>query len=175
MKKLAFIGFIIIAALLVIPWLTGIAFGHDNSNAAAGNAVDIRPADAAAAPSAAFYGDAICPITPGNLFYADAANSPMDFTATLTITNADELIHSFRYMIFNITISVQDGNGNWVPAQVNNQPLPQTYLTMKNGSVAITLPGGANYKVGVGGGCASCLPYAGDIAIPQFYMEAAIQ
>jgi hypothetical protein len=167
MKKLLTLGLALIAAFFIVTRLTPVAYGQTNDTAA--TPIQIEPANPNTAPTAQFYGGAICEVTAGDLFYLNATDAPMDINATLTITNPEDLIHYFRYLIFNITVEVKDDNGNWIAMQ-----LPDIYLTLKNGNVTFTLPGGANYKVAVAGGSANCLPYAdgAGFALPNFYLEA---
>jgi hypothetical protein len=167
MRRILTLGLALIAAFFIVTRLTPVAYGQTNDAGAA--PIQIEPADPAAAPTAQFYGGAICAITPGDLFYLNAADTPMDINATLTITNPENLVHYFRYLILNIVVYADDNNGNWIVSQI-----PETYLTLNNGSITLTLPGGTNYKVAVNGGSANCLPYVDNngFTLPNFFLEA---
>jgi len=172
-RKIATFILIIITAIFFIPRLTAIAYGQTNGDEGK-NAVQITAAAPSAAPSAEFYGKAIGSVTPGDLFYVDAAGSPADFTLRLYITNTDELIHYLRYLTLRVAVYVEDSNGQWTKPQIDGEESLETYLTLQNSPVTFTLPGGARYKVSIDSGCFYCLSAgnAGDNITPRFYLDA---
>jgi hypothetical protein len=159
--------------LLLALCLTSIAYAQtalDSGQAEIG----IEAAPASAAPAATFFGKAIGGVTPGDLFYINATNSPQDMTISLYITNADELIHYFRYLIFKVAVYVEDIDGQW--KQITSQDgisLPDTYITLQNSPVNFILPGLGHYKVTIDSGCYNCFstPSDGSNMAPSFYLN----
>jgi hypothetical protein len=145
---------LVTAALLMLPWLTSIAYG--NSSRADAGTISIEVADGTAAPSAVFLGLAYGRVTPGDLFYIDAAGRQGDIAASLYITNAPELTHYLRYLILKVSVYSESADGPSPPA-----PAASTYLTMQNSPVKFDLPGGTKYRVRIDSGSYYCLP-AGD-------------
>ena len=105
---------LVVAVLLLLPWLTSIAYGNSN-DAPAPAGVRVAAAGQAAAPQATFLGDAHGSVTPGDLFYIDATGSPHDMAISLYITNADELTHYLRYFILRVTVYSASEDGQWQP------------------------------------------------------------
>jgi hypothetical protein len=85
----------------------------------------------------------------------------------------DELVHGYRYMNLNVGIYIQTGTDSW--EKLSATSYPDMYLTMQNGLVNFTLPGGATYKVTVESGCYRSYPITSgkSIAIPSFYLTAS--
>lgn len=179
MRKLLKVALIAILIMAAASWITSMAYGHDNNtfqlDATIQEGIRVEPAPAAAAPSAAFYGNAICTITPGDLFYINAANITQDITATLYITNTAEMVSLFRYMALNVAVYIQTAEGQWEKALLTDGKTPaDTYLTMNNGAVTFNLPGLAVYKAVLESGSVKCHPTRGDSenAMPVFFLEA---
>ena len=109
----------------------------------------------------------------GDLFYLDSKGA-MDTLITLHLTNADELIHYFRYMIFRVGVYVQTGENEWERATLSDgEPVPDVYLTMRNGMVNFMLPGYSRYKITLDGGSFysfSIDASVGGAASPNFYL-----
>jgi hypothetical protein len=162
--------FPIIAALLLAPW--PVAYAYDN--ASAGNIpTTIEAAEASAAPRLNGYGNAIGNVTPGDLFYIDNSGATGDTLFTLSITNADELVHSYRYMTLNIGIYVQMETDRWEKLNMSSgEMLLETCITMQGGMVSFSLPGGARYKIGIDKGCFYCYGAKSNdsIPVPKFYL-----
>lgn len=161
--KLSRLVFPLLCVLLLAPW--PIAYAYDTVNAAE-PPVHITVAEAT--PSITAFGKAIGSVSPGDLFYVDAKNSPADIEVNLYLTNASELIHHYRYMILKVGVYVQSGGNGW--EKVN---LPDTYITMHNGGVSFRLQGYAQYRVSLDGGSFYCFgtnKTEGDIS-PRFYLE----
>ena len=166
-KKLIFA---MIAILLLTPWPVAYAYEND---AFSQEAVSINAAAASAAPNYTVYGRAIGGVNAGDLFYIDTTNSPADISLTLFITNADELVHYYRYMTMKVGVYVQTGVDQWQEAAMGNgEPIPDTYITMQNGNVNFTLPGYNQYKITIDRGCFYSLSAAGGEGslAPQFYI-----
>ena len=162
-KKLAKLIFPLLCVLLLTPW--PIAYAYDTVNAAE---PPVQVTVAETTPGITAFGKAIGSVKPGDLFYVDASNSAADIDVNLYQTNASELIHHYRYMIFNIGIYTRNSVGDWEKAA-----LPETYLTLRNGGVSFTLPGYAQYRISVEGGSFYCLTADktdGDVS-PRFYLE----
>jgi len=173
MRKIFLFILIIVATLLVASWLIPIAYGQTNGDTEQGD-VYVEAAPPEAAPAASFFGNAIGGVTAGDLFYIYATNHQPDMSVDLYITNTDELIHYFRYLILKVGVYVEDVDGQW--KQITSQDgivLPDTYITMQNSPVTFILPGLARYKLTIESGSYYCLPLHsndGDFS-PQFYVN----
>jgi hypothetical protein len=172
-KKLLKRIFPLIAVLLLAPW--PIAYGYEASGAAAEqDTAQITIAEASAAPSVAVFGKAISGVESGDLFYIDATNNTADIQVTLYITNTEELIHNYRYIILKVGVYAQGDDGEWKnPSGNNGEPVPDTFITMNNGQVSFTLPGYAKYKLTIDSGSINCITANGEKGSlsPQFYLE----
>ena len=107
-KKLIKKIFPLLALLLLAPW--PVAYAHDNDGAAQ-ETIQVTIADSSAAPSATAFGKAISGVTPGDLFYIDATENVADIKVILYLTNAQELIHFYRYMNQQVGVYVEGSNG----------------------------------------------------------------
>ena len=89
-------------------------------------------------------------------------------SATVYITNADNLAQYLRYLILQIGVYVKNADGGWDKCPQENG----AYLTLQNGAVDITLPQPGYYKVTVDSGNYFSFPNDNvhDKQIPQFYM-----
>lgn len=166
--------FIFMAILLLAPW--PVAYAYDNALAGPEQMpVEIRVAEASAAPSWSVFGRAIGGVTtPGDLFYVGNTDNAADILVTLYLTNSEDLIHYYRYLILNVGIYVQNSDGQWERATAGNGELiPDTYLTMHNGRVSFTLPGYAQYKITIDSGCFYTFGVGADggSASPKFYLS----
>ena len=163
--------FLMLAIILLTPWPVAYAYDNDMVGQAP---IQIEAATASAAPSWQAYGNAIGGVsTPGDLFYVDMTENPVDTSVTLYLTNADELVRYYRYLILKIGVYVQNEAGQWDEfVDSNGEPLPDTYLTMRNGRVSLYLPGYARYKLTIDGGSFYCFPAGGDggSVSPEFYL-----
>ena len=157
--------------LLLAPW--PVAYAQESTTAGEQMAVEITVAETSAAPSFNVFGSAIGGVTPGDLFYLDSKGA-MDTLVTLHLTNADELIHYFRYMIFRVGVYVQTGENGWERATLSDgEPVPDVYLTMRNGMVNFMLPGYSRYKITLDGGSFYSFSIdagGGGAASPNFYL-----
>ena len=165
--------FPILALLLIAPW--PVAYAHTFNGSMAGqDGVQIAVAEDSVAPTWTAFGKAIGGVTPGDLFYIDISDSPSDVTATLYLTNAQELINCYRYLILRVGIYVENNIGEWEKASMGNgESIPETLITMRNGQVSFTLPGLAKYKLAIDGGsfyCTTTNTDKGSLS-PQFYLE----
>ena len=163
----------LLAVLLLTPWPA--AYAYDNAPAGE-RPVQITAAEPSAAPSLSVFGKAIGGVTtPGDLFCIDTADSPVDMLVTLHLTNAEELIHFYRYLMFNVGIYIQTDTNQWQKATASDGELvPDTYLTMQNGRVSFMLPGYAKYKVTIDNGSFNCFRSDADgcSISPKFYLTA---
>jgi hypothetical protein len=134
--------------------------------------VNIIPADGANQPRFNAYGNAIGGVTPGDLFTIDISGTPADTSFNLFLTNADELVHNYRYLTLHIGLYERDGSGGWVKTTSRNGEI---FLTMQNGAASFTLAGGAEYRVAIESGCYFCYGVANgkSIVLPDFYMVTA--
>ena len=165
--------FPLLAVLLLAPW--PVAYTYDNATAGE-QPVQIEVAESSVAPSWSTFGGAIGGVTnPGDLFYIDMTNDAADALVTLHITNTDELIQCYSYLILNVGVYVQTGNDQWEKAAAGNgEALPDTYITMRNGLVSFSLPGYARYKITIDRGCFYCFKTGtdGGSISPKFYLTA---
>ena len=173
MRRIITFIIIIVLAVFFIPRLVSAAYGQTN-DANGNSAIQVAAAALSSAPSAEFYGGAIGSVTPGDLFYVDAAGNPGDISLSLHITNTDDLIHYLRYLTLKVAVYVEDSNRQWIKPVINGGEFPETYLTLQNSPVTFTLPGGAHYTIAIESGCFYCLSagHAGNNFPPRFYLDA---
>jgi hypothetical protein len=167
--------FPLLAILLLAPW--PIAYAHDFANASPQvGEIQIETAESSAAPRWQAFGNAIGGVdTPGDIFYIDADEYPADILVTLYITNTNELSRCYNYLILKVGIYVESGTDEWIAASSQDgQPIPETFITMRNGHVQFTLRGEAKYKVTIDGGSFRCYTtnVPGGSVSPQFYLAA---
>lgn len=168
-KKLIFLA---LAVLLLTPW--PVAYARNYTDDMAGqDTVQIEVAEVSTVPRWSAFGKAIGGVTtPGDLFYIDATDHAADIVIILYLTNAQELIHYYRYLILKVGGYVESNTGEWERASTTNGELiPDTFITLRNGQVTFTLPGYAKYKVTIDGGSFYCTNASadGDLS-PQFYL-----
>jgi len=162
----------LLAILLLTPW--PVAYAYDNALAGP-EPIQIEAAETSAAPSWSAFGKAIGGVTPGDLFYIDVMNNSADTLVTLYITNSEELIHYYRYMILKVGVYVQADTNQWEKAITGSgEQIPDIYITMQNGKVSFTLPGYAKHKVTLDSGCFYCFRTDADEGSmsPKFYLTA---
>ena len=162
---------LLLTILCLTPWT--MAYAHDNAMAGQ-EPIQVRLAEPSAMPGWQVFGNAIGGIdTPGDLFYIDSANNSTDIVVTLYLTNAGELIHCYRYMILKVGVYIQTGAGEWERATLwDGEPVPETYITLRNGQVRFALMGCAKYKLTIDGGSFYSLPTGagGGDCSPRFYL-----
>jgi len=164
--------FPVIAFMLLIPW--PVAYGYEASGAsAAQESVQITTAEASTQPTWTAFGKAIGGVTAGDLFYIDAVDNPADINATLYLTNAQELVSNYRYLILEVGLYSKTANGDWQKVtEYNGEPIPDTFITMSNGQASFTLPGAGNYKITIDGGSFYCYGAGAEGShSPNFYLE----
>ena len=165
--------FSLLAVLLLAPWPVAYAQSY-NGDIAGQDAVRIEVAEASTTPIWTVFGRAIGGVsTPGDLFYIDATNNAADIQVTLYITNAQELIHCYRYLILKVGVYVKSNGGEWERAsRGNGETIPDTFITMRNGRVSFTLPGYTKHKVTIDSGSFYCFTIKGNGGSfsPQFYL-----
>lgn len=158
------------AFLLLIPW--PIAYAFDDAGGQDG--IQIEIADESAKPALTVFGKAIGSVESGELFYIDASGNSADIVATLYLTNPQELIKHYSYLILKVGVYVQT-DGEWEKAIGSDGSLISgAVLSMKNGQVSFALPGYANYMVGIDSGALYCTNAGtnGSSLSPQFFLEA---
>lgn len=171
-KKLKWI-FPFLATFLLAPW--PIAYAHDAGDGVLGqDAVQIEVAEPSAMPSWHVFGRAMGGVdTPGDLFYIDATKKASDSMFTLYLTNTQELSHCYSYLILKVEVYAQSSTDQWKKAcGGNGGPMPDIFITLRNGRVSFTLAGYAKYKVTIYSGsfyCVTTNTERGSIS-PQFYL-----
>ena len=164
--------FPLFALLLLAPW--PVAYAHDAGGALSGqDTVPIEVAEASARPTWTAFGKAIGGVTPGDLFSIDATDNPADIQINVYITNAQELIYCYGYLILKVGIYVETDGGEWKEAsRWDGELIPDTFITLRNGRVSFILPGLAKYKVTIDSGSFRCIRTQADggSLAPQFYL-----
>jgi hypothetical protein len=164
--------FIILSVLLLAPWPVAYAYADA---AESQPAVKVEAAAASAAPQWQAFGNAVCSVKPGDLFYVNTADSQADVRITLQITNTGDLVHQYRYMTLGVGVYVRKADGQWEKAATGNgDPFPDTYISLQDNAAELTLPGLADYKITIDKGCFYCYGIRpGESAIPPgFYLTA---
>ena len=154
MRKNRFIKFIfpIICLLVLLPWPVAYAF----EATAEEDAVQVKAAPDAAMPSFEAWGQAISGIPSGDLFYIDASNSAEDVMVTLYLLNPQELVSHYSYLILNVGVYIETGDGWEWASGTDGHPMPKHVLSMRNGQLSYLLPGYARYKIGIESGAVRC-------------------
>ena len=168
--------FPILALLLLAPW--PVAYAHTYTGDMTGqNAVRIEIAEPSEAPSWSAFGKAIGGVTtPGDLFCIDATESAADITVTLYLTNTQELSHCYRYLVLKVGVYAESNAGEWEKASKGNgEPIPDTFITLRDAQASFTLPGYAKHKITIDSGSFYCITANTDTGSlsPQFYLEVS--
>ena len=154
MRKNRFIKFIfpIFCLLSLLPWPVAYAFEATQEE----DTVHVEVAPDSAMPSFEVWGQAISSIPSGDLFYVDASNSVEDVMVTLYLTNLQELVSHYPYMILNVGVYVETSDGwEWATGTDGN-PAPKRVLSMRNGQLSYLLAGSAKYKVSIDSSAVRC-------------------
>ncbi len=172
-KHIIRVIFPLFALLLLSAW--PLAYAYDVGGDSVGlEPVQVMTAETRVQPTWTIYGKAIGSIESGELFHIDAVDNPADITVALNITNSDELIHSYKYLILRVGIYVETYDGAWEEVSgADGEALPETYISLQNAQVRFALPGLARYKVAIDGGsfyCVNANPPEGGIS-PRFYLD----
>ncbi len=127
-----------VALTLLLPWPIAYAF---DDGAAGQETIKIEVAAESVKPTSTVFGQAISGIDPGELFRIDASSNTADIVVTLYLTNAEELVNHYRYMILNVGVLVRNmAEGDQAYEGVVN-PVRTTVLPMKMGKLSLPLPG----------------------------------
>jgi hypothetical protein len=152
-----------------------VAYGYEASGASATQEPSqITAAETSAQPTWTAFGKAIGGVTAGDLFYIDATDNPADISATLHLTNAQDLVPNYRYLILKVGLYSKTANGDWQKVtEYNGKPMSDTFITMSNGQVSFNLPGSGNYKMTIDEGSFYCYGAKAGTgsASPNFYLE----
>jgi hypothetical protein len=172
MRRLAVVRRLVLsllAATLLLPW--PIAYAYDASFAGQ-ETPRITAAEPDAVPGLKAFGKAIGGVTPGDLFYIDCTDSPVDRLVTLQLTNAEELVHCYRYMILEIGLYLLTGDDRWEKVDTDCAGAGhRQYISMRTGEVGFILHGDAEYKLTIDGGCFYCFTASGTEGfVPRFYL-----
>lgn len=146
----------IVGVLLFILMPVAYAYGNDRATR---EVVQIEVAEPSVAPSWTAFGGAIGGVTtPGDLFYIDATDNTDDLRVTLSLTNTQQLIHCYRYLVLKVGVYAESEANQWHEASCcNDEPIPETYITLRNGEARFALLGNAKYKVAIDDGCFYCV------------------
>ena len=155
-----------ILLLILLP----VSYAYSNDRGA--QQVQVEVAEPSVAPSWTAFGGAIGGVTtPGDLFYIDATDNATELQVTLNLANAKQLIHCYRYLLLKVGIYAESEANQWQKTSSwNNEPIADTYITLRNGQAKFALPGKAKYKVAIDDGCFYCVrtKAEGGSASPQF-------
>ena len=171
-NRFAKIIFPLIAILLLAPWPVAYAYSYEDEHFRPGT-IQIEAAEPSSAPSAVAFGRAVSGVTPGDLFYIDATDSIADITVTLHLTNVDKLSRGYRYFILEVGVYGEGDAGEWVRASgYGGEPVPETFINLRNGNVSFSLYGYARYKITIDGGSFYCMAtdIDGGNLSPKFYL-----
>jgi hypothetical protein len=159
--------------VFLLPW--PIAHATDVNEPTDGETVMVEVAEPSARPSYTTFGRAIGGVSnPGDLFYIDATGSASEIKVTLYLTNTQQLVRHYQYLILNTSIYVENGEGEWERATASDGKLiPKTIISMQNGRGSFLLPGDARYRIAIDGGCFYCHRASADSGSmsPQFSLE----
>lgn len=162
--------FPLIAIILLAPW--PVAYAYDNANTPGQEAVKVTVAESKAAPHGTVFSKTTGSVTPGDFFYIDATGGTNNIAVTLYITNAAEVSRSLRYLILKVGVYVEPVAGEWQKASAaNGEPIPDTFITLENGTVSFTLASPASYKITIDSGSYYCPTTRAGVASPQFNLE----
>jgi len=164
--------FPLIAVLLLAPWPVAYAYSYEGELVEPG-AIQITAAEPSKAPSVVAFGRAIGGVKSGDLFYIDATETVADLAVTLHITNMEGLSHCYRYLIMEVGAYTESKTGEWVRASgYGGEPIPETFINMRNGNVSFFLYGCARYKITIDGGSFYCMAtdVSGGSLSPRFYL-----
>ncbi len=167
--------FPLFALVLLAPWPVAYAFDDSaNSQDTVGqDEIRIEIAEDSAKPDLTVFGKAIGSVNSGELFHIDASSNSADIVTTLYLSNSQELINHYSYLILKVGVYVQN-DGEWEKASGSDGNLiPDTFLSMRNGQVSFILPGYANYMIGIDSGAFYCTNANDDGSglSPQFFLE----
>ena len=147
-KKAIQSWFILMAALLLTPW--PVAYAYDSDSATVGR-VAIEAAEASTAPEMTVFRGAIGSVSPGDLFFIHASDTNTDALGNLYLTNADELIQHYRYLILEVGVYFENDN-QWKEVLGENGTASDTYLTLRNGQVSFIINSHARHRITIEGG-----------------------
>jgi hypothetical protein len=165
--------FIAIAALLLSPW--PVAYAYDNEPGSI-DGVNIQASSPESQPKLIVFDNAIGGVTSGDLFTVDTSDSDRDVDFSLLLTNTDDLVRRYRYMTLNVGAFVETAAGEWEKTVLGiDSQTPEAYITLQNGMVKFTLPGGSKYRITINRGCFNAYraPESNISASPSFYLSAS--
>ncbi|HEX78242.1 MAG TPA: hypothetical protein G4O03_07560 [Dehalococcoidia bacterium] len=176
MRKRIKLLFALLALMLLTPW--PVAYAYDVSDGmGADGAIQIEAAEPSALPTWSASGKTVGGVTtPGDLFYIDATGYTADIQLTLYLTNAQELVRGYGYLILEVGVYIRNEAGGWEKASGSNgEPIPETFITLRNGQASFTLMGNAEYKVTIDSGCFYSITtdVGGGSLSPRFYLTVA--
>ena len=169
-RKLAKLIFLLFVVLVLAPWPVAYAY-DDMASLTGGGAIQVQVADPSVSPTCTAFRGAVGSVTPGDLFYVDATDDAGDIRVTLHLSNSDELISWYRFLVVKVGVYVEDNGGEWARAPMTDGELtPETRITLQDAEAGFVLPGYARYKVALDGGSfnARSVNVGGGSAAPQF-------
>ena len=161
------------AVLLLVVMPVSYTYGNEMATQ---EVARVEVAEPSVAPTWTVFAGAIGGVTtPGDLFCIDATDNDTDLEVALYFTNAQQLIHCYRYLILKVGVYVEGDANQWRKASDwNGEPIPDTYITLRNGQARFALPGKAKYRVTIDDGCFYCMRSDADggSVSPQFRLIA---
>ncbi len=167
--------FPVLAVLLLAPW--PVAYAYDfNDGMVSPNGVRLEIAEAPSQPAWRVNRNAIGGVgEPIDLFYIDTADRAADTPVNLYLTNAEELIGRYRYMILNVGIYKEGSDGGWEKfSGPDYENMTEIFITLRDARVNFNLPGYGEYKITIDGGSyylTGADNGAGGLS-PRFYLTA---
>lgn len=145
------------AVLVLTPWPIVYAQSY-SADLTRQEVVQIEVAQDSAKPKSTVFRNAIGGVaTLSDLFYVDTTNSADDIQVTLYITNTQELIRYYRYLILKVGVYVENNAGEWEKTSTGSGELiPDTVITLHNARVSLTIPRYAKHKIAIDSGCFYC-------------------
>lgn len=86
----------------------------------------------------------------GDLAVIDAHAASSALTIKISLSNAGAMAGNYSYLMLPIRVYEHGGNGHWVAARdAEGGALPESYLSLDEGTLSISVPGGQYYAVTV--------------------------
>lgn len=145
--------FPVLAVLLLAPW--PVAYAYDfNDGMVSPDGVRLEIAEAPSQPAWQANRNAIGGVKePIDLFFIDTADRVTDIRVNLYLTNAEELIRRYRYMILDVGIYQEGSDGGWEKISGSDyENMTDIFITLGDARVNFNLHGYGKYKITIDGG-----------------------
>lgn len=165
--------FPLIALLLLAPWPVSYAYEASGTAGIGEEKVKVQVVAETTAPKAVVLRQAISEVQPGDLYFVDATDQSSDIVINLHITNTADLVRNYNYLILRIGVYARVNEASWVKARDNaGSEIAESFISLQNGSLSVTLPGRTIYKITIEGGSLHYINASGGEPIsPLFYLR----